>query len=492
VTLAHDRNGLFVGQSEMLQTLGTPLKAWLNVPTASSLELASAQSDTRVGVARSFPTADAFEHASRRLKYVQLLNRMWVVFGLVALLTIPLYSYWQISLVVVAGTAVTFVVVQSLLYGGRIRAACLIFCIATDLVFVSIFLVFVTLVDAVEAFRTQAPVLMLMGVTTIFASALIAPRAGFLFAAINTAIVIGLRLALAPDVEPRPSVVVFGWLLAMVAFLYERSLRGVFAQLRDIRLGLESTVHERTRELHNSVTSLETLTEQLKTANNDLELFSASVAHDLRAPLRIIEGYSRLLQDDLSGRSPSAEQAVQRMLQVEHRMNRLIEGLLTFARLGHHAVRTEQIDMQDLARRIVAELSEAEHGRSLQIQVSELPPCTADSVLIEQVFVNLLSNAIKFTRPRATARIDIRGEIVASEVIYSIRDNGVGFAMEQGGRLFNTLQRLHSQDEFEGSGIGLAMVKRIVQRHGGRVWAESRVNGGAEFSFAIPLPAAKS
>jgi light-regulated signal transduction histidine kinase (bacteriophytochrome) len=325
-----------------------------------------------------------------------------------------------------------------------------------------------------------------MGITTLFAGALIGPRAAFVVAAINTVLIIATRLGLAPLAEPRPSAAVFGWLLAGVAYLYENSLRHIFAELRGVRVGLEATIADRTKELRASIRNLETLTAQLTAANCDLELFSSSVAHDLRGPLRMIEGYSRLLQQDFAVNNPDAAQALQRMLQVESRMSRLIEGLLSFARLGHHALDKQVLDMTLLARRCADELREQESARILQIEIPGLPACVADALLIEQVLMNLLANAIKFTRPRSVARITVSGWQQDTEVIYCIKDNGVGFAMDQVGQLFNTLQRLHPYEEFEGTGIGLASVQRILQRHGGRAWARGEPGVGAEFFFALP------
>jgi hypothetical protein len=348
------------------------------------------------------------------------------------------------------------------------------------------FLTLATLLGPLEAFRTEAPVLMLMGITTLFAGALIGPRAAPVFAVINTALIVGLRLWLAPQVDARPSTVIIGWLLAAIAYLYEQSLRQVFAQLRGVRLGLEATIFERTKELRGSIESLEKLATQLTSANRDLELFSASVAHDLRGPLRMIEGYSRLLQLDFAANNPEAAQALQRMVQVESRMSRLIEGLLSFARLGNHALTKLSIDMNALARRTADELREQESGRAVKIDIDNLPDCDGDALLLEQVLINLLANASKFTRRRSDPRIAIRGKRENGEVIYSVKDNGVGFSMDHVDRLFNTLQRLHRYEEFEGTGIGLATVQRIMQRHGGRVWAHGEPDVGAEFFFALP------
>ena len=427
------------------------------------------------------------EDDRRRLQYLHLLSGLWLAFGAVSLLSVPFYVHWQIAVAASIGSAVTFVASRTLLKRRRVFAAGTVFCICVDLTFLTMFLLLCSLVGAEEAFRTQTPVLMLMGMTALFAGALIAPRAAFIFAAVNMVLIIAVRLWLAPDAVPRPSTVVFGWLLAGISFLYERTLRDVFAQLREIRMGLETVVLDRTAELRDSVTRLQSTTQELTIANRDLEFFCASVAHDLRGPLIAIEGYSRLLQEDGVARdNPRAAALVDRMLQVESRMSRLIDGLLSFAHLGHHELKRQAVDMTALAQRVVGELRDSEGGRDLQIEVESLPEAIADPVLIEQVLVNLLTNAIKFTRPRERAEIRIFGWIEGGESIYAVRDNGVGFAMRDAARLFNALQRLHPQEQFEGTGIGLTAIQRIISRHGGRVWARGEVEMGAEFFFALP------
>jgi signal transduction histidine kinase len=433
-----------------------------------------------------FATDLADADPPRRLQFLKGLNRAWLGFGALALITLPWSPHWPVSFVISVGTVLTYLIVQSLLFGRLLRAACVTFCMCVNAVFLAMFLTLATLLGPIEAFRTETPVLMLMGITTLFAGALIGPRAAPAFAVVNTALIVGLRLWLAPQAAARPSTIIVGWLLAAIAFLYEQSLRQVFAQLRGVRQGLEATILERTKELRSSIENLEKLATQLTAANRDLELFSASVAHDLRGPLRTIEGYSRLLQQDFAANNPEAAQALQRMVQVESRMSRLIEGLLSFARLGNHAITKQSIDMNALARRTADELREQENGHTAEIDIENLPSCDGDVLLLEQVLVNLLANASKFTRRRSAPRISIRGYRENGEVIYSVKDNGVGFSMDHVDRLFNTLQRLHTYEEFEGTGIGLATVQRIMQRHGGRVWAKGEPDRGAEFFFALP------
>lgn len=439
------------------------------------------------------PTADAhallqLENDRRRLQYLNFLSGVWLALGAVSLLSFPIYPVWQVSVTLAIGTGIAFLSVHWLLRQKQLQAACVVFCAIVDLIFIVLFLVLCDLQGPIEAFRIHLPVLMLMGITALLAGALIGPRAAFVVAAVNTVVIVALRLWLAPESDPRPSAVVFGWLLAGISYAYERTLRDVFTKLRDIRLGLESAVKQRTSELSNTVTQLQSTTQQLLVANHDLEMFCTSVAHDLRGPLLAIEGYSRLLQEeDIAASNLRTADLLRRMLQVEARMSRLIESLLSFARLGHHMSQRQRIGMTDYVRRIANELQAAEPSRDLLIEVEALPDCIADPVLIEQVFVNLLANAIKFTRPVPNARVVVRGRIENEEAIYSVQDNGVGFSMRDVGKLFVALQRLHSHTEFEGTGIGLAAIHRIVDRHGGRVWARGEPNGGAEFTFTLPL-----
>lgn len=228
-------------------------------------------------------------------------------------------------------------------------------------------------------------------------------------------------------------------------------------------------------------------TAQLESANKELEAFSYSVSHDLRTPLITIEGfvrllirrYSRLL--DEKGRTflTAIEEGTKRMEQ-------LIEDLLTLSRLKRHECGDEAIDMTGLVRDALSELKAANKGRRFKISIGNLPQARGEGSLIRQVFINLLSNAIKFTRKRDIAVITVDGFEKGDEVVYSVKDNGVGFDMEHADRLFGTFQRFHSADEYEGTGIGLAIVQRIVSHHNGRVWAEGETDKGAAFYFSLP------
>jgi PAS domain S-box-containing protein len=223
-------------------------------------------------------------------------------------------------------------------------------------------------------------------------------------------------------------------------------------------------------------------TAQLEEMNRELESFSYSVSHDLRAPLRAIDGFSQMIMEDYGTNvPPEALRYIGVVRQNAQKMGRLIEDLLAFSRVGRQDVRRSAIDMTALVREIAEELAAAAPGRKLDIRVKDLPPASGDTAMIKQVFVNLLSNAVKFTRPRETAEIEVGSFTENGRNVYYVRDNGVGFDMAYADRLFNVFQRLHSTADFEGTGIGLAIVSRIIKKHGGRVWAEGAVDKGATF-----------
>jgi len=228
-------------------------------------------------------------------------------------------------------------------------------------------------------------------------------------------------------------------------------------------------------------------TAQLEAANRELESFSYSVSHDLRAPLRAIDGFSQILLKDHADRLDAEGHRLLGIIRANTRnMGQLIDDLLAFSRLGRREVKVTGLDMGKLVRNVVQELQETLGGRTVQWHLSPLPATRADRALIRQIWVNLLGNALKFTRPRETAVIEVGCLSAADEDVYYVKDNGVGFDMQYAPRLFGVFQRLHRHEEFEGTGVGLALVQRIVQRHGGRVWAEGQVNGGATFYFALP------
>jgi PAS domain S-box-containing protein len=224
----------------------------------------------------------------------------------------------------------------------------------------------------------------------------------------------------------------------------------------------------------------------LEAANKELESFSYSVSHDLRSPLRAMDGFSRILQEEYSAQLPlEAKRYLQLVRSSAQQMGRLIDDLLAFSRLGRQPLNKQCVLPIDLVNNVLDELKSEFTGRRIDIVIGDLPACEADPILLKQVFVNFITNALKFTRKREAARIEVGSQTMDGKVVYFIRDNGAGFDMQYMHKLFGVFQRLHSTDEYEGNGVGLANVQRIIYRHGGSTWAEGEVDKGATFYFTL-------
>lgn len=249
------------------------------------------------------------------------------------------------------------------------------------------------------------------------------------------------------------------------------------------RKAAEEKIVQLNAELEQRVTAR---THDLEMANEELKAFSYSVSHDLRAPLRAMGGFAEILEMQLGENvSPEARHAMKRIQENAVKMGQLIDRLLDFSTLNWLPVTKMQVSPAEIARVVFNELRSELNGRSVEIEITELPKCEADPTLLKQVFTNLLSNALKYSRGKNPAIIKI-GSLQEDEgIIYFVKDNGAGFDMEYANKLFRVFQRLHSADQFEGTGVGLAIVQRIIQRHGGRVWAEAEVDHGATFYFTI-------
>jgi signal transduction histidine kinase len=269
-----------------------------------------------------------------------------------------------------------------------------------------------------------------------------------------------------------------------------RAKVAVFVELDRARHELEQEITERVRiaeqvsELNNA---LRQKNDDLLAANADLEAFCHSVSHDLRMPLRHIHSYISILEASASSKLNSEERRhVTTVQKAALRMTRLIDDLLAFSRIGRAAMHRQRIRMTELIDETFQDLAPDLTNRRIDWQRHKIPDTVGDPQLLKQVWVNLLANAVKYTRPRDPAKIEIGAEEADNEIVYYVKDNGVGFNMQYADRLFGVFQRLHTEKDFEGTGVGLANVRRIVQRHGGRTWAEGAEGRGATVYFSLP------
>jgi PAS domain S-box-containing protein len=243
-------------------------------------------------------------------------------------------------------------------------------------------------------------------------------------------------------------------------------------EIRKLKDELEIRVVERTTELAE--------------ANKELEAFTYSVAHDLRAPLRHIQGFSKALMEDFgTGISPAAQDYVHDIIRGTQRMGQLVDDLLSLARIGRQELRIQVTGLNSLVEEVLRDLNNDTHGREIQWLIGELPFADCDPALMKQVFFNLLANAVKYTGPRKPAVIEVGQTDVHGRSVIFVRDNGVGFNMKYADKLFGVFQRFHRNEDFEGTGVGLATVQRIIHKHGGRIWAEAEIDKGATFSFIL-------
>jgi PAS domain S-box-containing protein len=257
---------------------------------------------------------------------------------------------------------------------------------------------------------------------------------------------------------------------------------GAVAVVRDVteRKEAEETLKQQSAKL-------EAANKELEAANKELDSFAYSVSHDLRAPLRAIDGFSKILLKKVGSRLNRDEAELIGVVRDNvQKMGQLLDGLLALARVGREPIVLTAIDMWRLVNEVWQNLQQVNANRTIRLATAPLPPAYGDIRLIRQVMMNLLTNAVKFTQKKESPEISIGGTANHAETVYYVRDNGAGFDMKCYGKLFGVFNRLHSESEYEGTGVGLAIVQRIINRHGGRVWAEGKEHDGAVFYFSLP------
>jgi signal transduction histidine kinase len=256
--------------------------------------------------------------------------------------------------------------------------------------------------------------------------------------------------------------------------------------VRDLRMenaALQKRVEERTQEI-------ERANQELEVANRELDAFAQSISHDLRAPLRGMAGYSQQIIDEYSAIIPKKGMALLEWItESAAQTGRLVDDLLIFCKYTRQPVERQPVNVSVIVRQVLEDMSEEREGRDVEIRMGALPDCIGDPSLLRQVWFNLLSNAHKFTRKREHAIIEIGCQEQPTELVYFVQDNGAGFDMQHAAHLFGVFKRLHHQEEFDGTGVGLSLTDRIIRRHGGRIWAEAAVDKGATFYFTLPRSA---
>jgi light-regulated signal transduction histidine kinase (bacteriophytochrome) len=252
-----------------------------------------------------------------------------------------------------------------------------------------------------------------------------------------------------------------------------RAFNAMAHQVKSAQDNLEKKVQERTR--------------QLNAVNKELEAFSYSVSHDLRAPLRSISGFTRILKEDYAvSLDAEANRITDKIITNAKKMGQLIDDLISFSQMAGKELKHQPVNMGELAKSCVAELMQHEPPNKYQVKIHSMPLCLGDEALIRQVWINLIGNAIKYTSKNPAPCIEIGYSKDSPMPFYFVRDNGVGFDMQYAHKLFGVFQRLHNQNEFDGLGIGLALVKRIITRHNGDISVEAAVGKGAAFNFSLP------
>lgn len=449
--LPGDVEGLVLQTSEML---GNVPVGRMSPLTAGSFILASCSA--LLLWASEFKRPHLKRHAAIPAALVLLVGSIVVLGYLYG--TPLLYGGWIIP--VALPTGIAFVMLGSALIAAAGPDSSLVRAVAGDSVRARLMRSFLPMVIVVILVEGWVGTLFLRG--SLANPALVASLSALVFAAIASVLVSRLSYAIGGRIDR----------VEAQLRTYAAERKRAEDNLRVLNEELERRVAERTAEM--------------AAANKELEAFSYSVSHDLRAPLRALDGFSRILLEEHAAQlAPEAQRYLGLVRDNASRMGELVDDLLTFSRLSRQPLKLQAVAPAELARRALEELHAEREGRRVEVVIGDLPSCQADPALLKQVFVNLLSNALKFTRRREVARIEVGSRDEGGEPVCFISDNGAGFDMRYSDKLFGVFQRLHRAEEYEGTGVGLAIVQRVIHRHGGRVWAEAETDKGATFYFTL-------
>jgi len=412
----------------------------------------------------------------RRSLFLRYINRSWFVFGLVTLITLPFFpGQRSIFLFLIAIIFPTYILVRFLNSRGQIILAGVIFTFLVNFGFYGLFLFLVQQLGAYRAFETQGTVLMLMGLAVLFAGALIDKWAAPALAFMNTVLLIGTRLTLAPGAEPRPSVIVLWWMLALTIWLYERILAQAFTRLWDELAERRHAEQER-----------EALFQDLTHKNAELERFIYTASHDLRSPIITIRGFLGYIEEDVrNGNLERLQGDIGRIHGAANKMRDLLDDLLDISRVGRLISPAEQISFREIVQEAQVLTADRLNEKKIELRIDpNLPTVYGDRVRLVEVVQNLIDNAIKFMGNQMNPLIEIGARQQDGGWILFVRDNGMGISPKYHERIFNLFDKLDPQSD--GTGIGLAIVKRIIEFHNGRIWVEGEIGQGSTFYFSLP------
>jgi len=419
---------------------------------------------------------DVIAAHERRSLFLRYINRSWLLFGLVTLITLPLAAGQRpVFLFLLAVIFPTYLLIHFLNAMGRTILAGVIFTLIVNFGFYGLFLFLVRQLGAYRAFETQSTVWMLMGVAVLFAGSLIDKWAAPALAFVNTLLVIGTRLALAPEAEPRPSVLVLWWMLALTIWLYEQTLAQAFTRLWTELAERRHAEQER-----------EALFQDLTYKNAELERFIYTASHDLRSPIITIRGFLGYLEEDVStGNLERLRGDLGRIHGAADKMRDLLDDLLDISRVGRVISPPEYISFNEIVSEVHLLMADRLNEKQIALRIDpNLPSVYGDRVRLVEVVQNLVDNAIKFMGSQPDPVIEIGARQQDGTCVFFIRDNGMGISPDYHARIFNLFDKLDPRSE--GTGIGLAIVKRIIEFHHGRIWVEGEAGQGSTFYFSLP------